>query len=1190
MIKSHNHTFGLLNAQYRSVLKKCLQLNLLASGFVLAVSQGVSAAETVIPTDNTATFPYSVSGGNSLILQGNYGEGTSDDGSFIVQNDTGIVKIVKVTSGEAATGTVVNGKQVNAIKVTTDTDGNKTYGTPKNVFGGLIQVNGNITEDAAGPTPNDTISLVQINVNGDTTTSQVAKFTNNKIVAENLTSGSLSLGGGVLASLQQDDGTNITKRDNNFDIQGVNVVLSNNGISIEDNRTLAPMVVEKVQANGGALYVLGSAQLAGSVVDGNYTSSLNNNTIVINSVASLKQEANGGALYNKGYTSLQKINIDSNSVSADVARGGAIYNAAADVNGDKNLLSKLIVENSALSNNKVDAGRTGLGGALFNSSKTETIIVDSSLTGNSVAVDKDDKISEMNIFSYGGAVFNNENGNLSINAKNSDVAISNNSAQAKNSTESAAARGGAIYNDVNGTIKINADDHKITVSSNKAGLGGAMFNSGNLILSSTDSGSYEFSENNAKDGGAVYNNDSVFAINADAENQKVVFNKNVASGSGVGNGGAVNIYKGHMTVNLGNKSALSMTSNSAQLFGGAVYVNENSFLTLNNIGAGNIEFSKNSAVSQGGAIYNKGTVTMNVGSGSLTFDGNKAELGGAVYNTEGGVVTVNLGNSGALKFASATDTIFNDGTITITGSDTTSKIEVNTDITGKGGLNVDKATLTLNNSIVSASQNLKFTNSDISLQKGANLNLNSGDTLTDNNITTVADAIINYTASDSAPNMKLANTFTHGGVLNAQDGIISTISVDKFVGESGTIYLDVNKETKTADILKVGDAISGEVNMKLNNAEILNDEGVKIKFAEVADSSSDYNFIFENGDTVYNIEMVSEVSGGVRSWYLYHGGSVRSEVVNYLMLPRVAVEQTRGINVDISENDNTPRIRYEYGYGNKLRRIQDNNNRVTLWANPVYRHASFKSPIETKGNIWGVDAGLNMNVSSSSKTGLFVSYRDGSYNQNGVDGKYYSLGDTGDLDMTSTLVGLYYNKYFGRLYLKGMAYGGEQKARISNGDVSASAKALQAGVEVETGYNAAITSKTTLTPMVKASYDYISFDDFTDSTGKKTSIDTINDVELEAGLKLSQQFNNEHQLPTSGYVKTSVVQLVENGGSASVQNIKFDDMLKNETAGRVEIGGEAALWKNFVVGGFGNYTFGSDYNGFAVGGNVRYSW
>ncbi len=1120
MIKSHNHTFGLLNAQYKSVLRKCLQLNLLASGFVLAMSQGVSAAETVIPTDDTATFPYTVGNNNTLILQGNYGEGSIDEGSFIVQEGTGVVKIVKVTSGEATTGTSVSGKQVNAIKVTTDTAGNKTYGTPKNIFGGIIQINGNITEDATGSTPNDSISLVQININGDTSASQVANFTNNKIVAENLTSGSLSLGGGVLASLRQDDAANITARDNNFDIQGTNVVFSGNGIAIEDNRTTAG-TGETVQANGGVLYILGSAQLTGSMVDGNYTASLSNNTIVINSVASLGQEANGGALYNKGYTSLQNISVDSNSVSANTARGGAIYNVAAASNANNDLLSKLIISNSILSNNSVDAGKIGLGGALFNSSETETIIEDTSLTGNSVAVDKDDKVSEMNIFSFGGAVFN-EDGTLTIAAKNTDVDISNNSTQAKNSTENTAARGGAMYNDVNGTINIEAEDHKITVSSNKAGLGGAVFNSGTLNLSSTNSGTLEFSENTAQ-------------------------------------------------------------------YGGAFYVNENSILTINNTGTENIEFSKNVAATQGGAVYNRGNVAMNVGDGSLTFTNNGADSGGAIYNTDTGVVTVNLGDSGTLEFASSDDDIYNEGKIIIAGSDTSSKVNMNANIGGGGSFNVDKATLTLNNSFVSAYQNLKITNSDIILQEGSTLNINSGDTLTNNNITTVAEAIINYTASESTPDIKLADTFTHGGVLNAQDGIISTISVDKLVGDGGTIYLDVNTETKTADILKVGDAISGEVNMNLSNAEILNDEGVRIKFAEVADSSSDYNFVFDNGDTVYNIEMVSEVNGGVRSWYLYHGGSVRSEVVNYLMLPRVAVEQTRGINVDVSENDNTPRIRYEYGYGNKLRKIQDNNSRVTLWANPVYRHASFKSPIETKGNIWGVDAGLNMNVSTSSKAGLFVSYRDGSYDQNGSNGKYYSS-NAGDLDMTSTLVGLYYNKYFGRLYLKGMAYGGEQKARISAGEVTASAKALQAGVEVETGYNAAIISKTTLTPMVKASYDYISFDDFTDSAGKRTSIDTINDVELEAGLKLSRQFNNEHQLPTSGYVKTSVVQLVENGGSTAVQNIKFDDMLKNETAGRVEIGGEAALWKNFVIGGFGNYTFGSDYSGFAVGGNVRYSW
>ena len=75
-----------------------------------------------------------------------------------------------------------------------------------------------------------------------------------------------------------------------------------------------------------------------------------------------------------------------------------------------------------------------------------------------------------------------------------------------------------------------------------------------------------------------------------------------------------------------------------------------------------------------------------------------------------------------------------------------------------------------------------------------------------------------------------------------------------------------------------------------------------------------------------------------------------------------------------------------------------------------------------------------------------------------------------------------------------------------------------------------------------------------------------------------------------GYVKGSVVQLLENGGSATVQNVKFDDMLKNETAGRVEVGLDAMLTKNFAIGGFGNYTAGSDYNGFAVGGNMKYTW
>lgn len=1198
MIKSHNHTLGMLNAQYRSVLKKCWQLNLLAAGIALGLTSAALAEGTqddAQEDESNVQLPTTVDSGHVLMMRGYDIDTEEYNESLITQNGTGVVKIQKVlnenTSGgsgsgsnsgsgsdsgsgsgsgqTSSSGTSISNKTIKAI----------SSAVAKSISGGVVQANGNITANTGD-------GLIQINCDGDTQEVQTATFDKNRLVAsklEKIDGDSLSLNGSVLASTTADE--NVTSRDKNFVIRANNVIFSNNEIVITDARQFAgsdPDLVRKkpVSVNGGAIYVAGSAKIS----DGEFSG----NQAVINSVVSAGQTARGGAIFNKGYMDLERLTFSNNQVSAENAYGGAIYNDKADVNSNNEMLSKLKVNDSSFSGNIVNAGKIGMGGAIYNNSITETTISNSSFSNNSITVDNDKKVISDTLQGFGGAVYNS--GKIKISAATADVEITNNTISIKGEMTDENARGGAIYNDVNGTIKINADDHKITVSSNKAGLGGAMFNSGNLILSSTNSGSYEFSENNAKDGGAVYNNDSFFVINADGENQKVVFNKNVASGSGVGNGGAVNIYKGHMTVNLDNKSALNMTSNSAQLFGGAVYVNENSFLTLNNSGAGNIEFSKNSAVSQGGAIYNKGIVTMNVGSGSLTFEGNKAELGGAVYNTEGGFVTVNLGNSGALKFASATDTIFNDGTINVTGSDTTSKIEVNTDITGKGGLNVNKATLTLNNSIVSASQNLKFTNSDISLQKGANLNLNSGDTLTDNNITTVADAIINYTASESAPDIKLANTFTHAGILNAQDGVISTISVNNLVSGNGSIYLDVDSVNNTSDVLKVNNSASGTINVKLSNGEVLNNEGVKIKFAETAATDSGFNFAFQNDDTVYTLETVKEEKDGVLSWYLYHGGSVRAEVVNYLMLPRASVEQTRAINLDISANDNSPRIRYEYGYGNKLRRIQDDNSKVSLWVSPVYRQATFKSPVETKGDIVGGDFSLNVNLSESSKTGLFVSYRTGSYDQNGENGHYYNKNAKTSLDLDSTLVGLYYHKYFSQFYLKGMAYAGEQKANVDSGEVTASAKAIQGGAEVEMGYNAKVSERATLTPMAKASYDYINFDDFTDSAGKKTSYDTIQDIEVEAGLKLSYNFNNEKQLPTVGYVKGSVVQLLENGGSATVQNVKFDDMLKNETAGRVEVGLDAMLTKNFAIGGFGNYTAGSDYNGFAVGGNMKYTW
>lgn len=1181
MIKSHNHTLGMLNAQYRSVLKKCWQLNLLAACIVLGLTSAALADSTqddVQEEGSQVQFPATVDSRHALMMRGSFNNAEEYNVSYITQNGTGIVKIQKVldentgsgsSSGSGQTsssGTTISNKTINAI----------SSAVAKSISGGVVRANGNITANTGD-------GLIQINCDGDSQEVQTATFDKNRLVAselEKIDGDSLSLNGSVLASTTADE--NVTSRDKNFVIRANNVIFSNNEIVITDARQFVEsdqdLASKKpISVNGGAIYVAGSAKIS----DGKFIG----NQAVINSVVSAGQTARGGAIFNKGYMDLERLTFSNNQVSAENAYGGAIYNDKADVNSNNEMLSKLKVSDSSFSGNIVNAGKIGMGGAIYNNSITETTISNSSFSNNSITVDNDKKVISDTLQGFGGAVYNS--GKIKISAATADVEITNNAISIKGEMTDENARGGAIYNDNNGTFELDAT-RNIVISSNKAGLGGALYNVGTFNILASDVGTVAFNGNTGLSGGAVYNAGGILYLESMGETKNILFSSNSATGEANGQGGAVYVKSGIVNFDLADKSSLGFENNTAVQAGGALSIQQNGTFELTNSDSGDIYFKANSAVKQGGAIYNEGTITLDSGKGNINFEQNTAEKGGAIYNT--GVFKVKLGENGQLTFASNSDSLYNSGTFAVEGNSlSTSTVNLNADVLGNGIFSLKDSKLVMANASIDKNQKLNVVNGFIDMQGSSQLYLKSGDILSDTNISTVESAVINYTASESAPDIKLANTFTHAGILNAQDGVISTISVNNLVGNNGSIYLDVDSSNNTSDVLKVNNSASGTINVKLSNGEVLNNEGVKIKFAETA-TDSGFNFTFQNDDTVYTLETVKEEKDGVLSWYLYHGGSVRAEVVNYLMLPRAAVEQTRAINLDISANDNSPRIRYEYGYGNKLRRVQDDNSKVSLWVSPVYRQATFKSPVETKGDIVGGDFSLNVNLSESSKTGLFVSYRTGSYDQNGENGHYYNKNAKTSLDLDSTLVGLYYHKYFSQFYLKGMAYAGEQKANVDSGEVTASAKAIQGGAEVEMGYNAKVSERATLTPMAKASYDYINFDEFTDSSGKKTSYDTIHDIEVEAGLKLSYNFNNAKQLPTVGYVKGSVVQLLENGGSATVQNVKFDDMLKNETSGRVEIGLDAMLTKNFAIGGFGNYTAGSDYNGFAVGGNMKYTW
>jgi len=166
--------------------------------------------------------------------------------------------------------------------------------------------------------------------------------------------------------------------------------------------------------------------------------------------------------------------------------------------------------------------------------------------------------------------------------------------------------GGAIRQDYGSLTLVNVDfDH------NTANYGGGVY----VFFGTLSVEGGTFQENSTAYGAAVYLREAVSAIinGVDFLDNTVSFD-----------GGAIYQYQGSMTISGGEFSG-----NDARN-GGAIYVSNT---TIPNVITGDAQFSDNTAVSQGGAIYlANGTLNINV----ATFEGNAArERGGAIAQNGG---------------------------------------------------------------------------------------------------------------------------------------------------------------------------------------------------------------------------------------------------------------------------------------------------------------------------------------------------------------------------------------------------------------------------------------------------------------------------------------------------------------------------------------------------------------------------
>jgi autotransporter-associated beta strand protein/predicted outer membrane repeat protein len=231
--------------------------------------------------------------------------------------------------------------------------------------------------------------------------------------------------------------------------------------------------------------------------------------------------------------------------------------------------------------------------------------------------------------------------------------------------------GGAIFNLSPATATIANS----SFSGNSATYGGAI---SNLSLSAEAAPTAtiinsSFTGNTALSGGAIFNSGGTATIINSS------FTGNIASVSS----GAILISGG--TATIANSSFMN---NSALGFGGAILISGTAAITngsfsgnsstfeggaINNSGTATIansNFNRNSAiVGTGGAIYNSGTINLNVGAGQTsTFSGNTAAGSPSSIFFSGGILNLSLAGGGLLDMRDPMSGSFSPATISETGS------------------------------------------------------------------------------------------------------------------------------------------------------------------------------------------------------------------------------------------------------------------------------------------------------------------------------------------------------------------------------------------------------------------------------------------------------------------------------------------------------------------------------------------
>ena len=775
------------------------------------------------------------------------------------------------------------------------------------------------------------------------------------------------------------------------------------------------------------------------------------------------------------------------------------------------------------------------------------------------------------------------------------------------------ANGGAVYNDKGsiGQIEGNFIGNYTMASEYNSANGGAVYNEGKIgkingdfVANKTSTAeSYVY-------GGAIFNLDTIDTINGN-------FIGNSVSTSGYYSyayGGAVHNTSDSTIANLhGNFINNFAFSADSSAYGGAIY-------NAGNIGSvsGDLIANHTSAsdlLALGGAVYTSSDMTFSAGGKVRTISGNYTEdtkrgknyNGLFVYKLSSSLPTITFDTAGGGAWVindnieGGTDNLFSVGY----------KTQYNLSFTGDGVLNEDGLTdqyVSINNDIVNAGE---VTVEGTTLRFGAYQHEDKTAKNRDGHgrflAALKADGAADLDA-EAVTSLSLNNAAFD--LYNKYQDMVN-LKGWKASGNS-FLHVDVDVENLTADMLNVNGNVEGTTRLVLYPTSDKDIRGESILFAQSQNDTKGNKDSFKVW-RVYRSPYMFDVKhtptgGNAHQWELEMNDTVNPdagaepdfpeinaigkvevapEVIGYQSVTAAAVAQNANLIYNVMNKVTDNRLYcpgcgfYDYYWNGEAFH--------NLWVNPVYTSLSIKSPTEIDADVWGIEAGGDLQHDLNNKLGLFVSYRKGSYDMNG-DGKHYYSTVGSEIDIDSYLAGLYYRYDRNNRYAFATLYGGIQQADIKTDDgIKSDTDGVEFGASLEAGYDYNLTDTVYLTPSLGVFYTQVNYDDATDSVGKKAEYNDLKQIELEAGVKLTKAFRLDEGY-ANVYVKPSVVQTIVDGDEVNITGLGKVNTLDDETLGRIELGGRYGFTDQLSAYGWANYTFGSDYDATTVGLGLNYAF